>query len=54
LKDSLEKTQAQVKGMRKMRNRVREIIDVKEMEIDDIQFEIDKIKSMSKLRVWRY
>ena len=46
--------QARVKGMRKVRNRMREVIDVKEMEIDDVQFEIDKVKSMSNLRVWRY
>jgi hypothetical protein len=32
----------------------RETIDVREMEIDDIKFEIDKIKSMSMIRIWNY
>lgn len=54
LKENVDKIYLKIKVCRKNRNRVREIIDLKEMEIDDLQFEIDKMKSISKLRVWNY
>jgi hypothetical protein len=43
-----------VKASRKSKERGREAIDLREMEIDDLQFEIDKMKSLSNLRIWRY
>ena len=54
MKKSLENAYLQIKKQRKNRFRLRETIDVRDMEIDDIKFEIDKIKALSMMRVWSY
>jgi hypothetical protein len=44
----------EIKKLRKERFKLREIIDVRDMEIDDIKFEIDKVKTISKMKSWNY
>jgi serine/threonine protein kinase len=49
LKENLMKSYLRIKTLRKERFRLRETIDVRDMEIDDIKFEIGKIKTISSL-----
>lgn len=52
IKDDLNRSYVRIKGLRKERFRLRETIDVKDMEIDDIKFEIGKVKTISCLYHW--
>ncbi|OMJ70279.1 hypothetical protein SteCoe_31791 [Stentor coeruleus] len=52
IKEDLNKSYMRIKGLRKERFRLRETIDVKDMEIDDIKFEIGKVKTISSLYHW--
>jgi serine/threonine protein kinase len=52
IKDDLTRRYMRIKGLRKERFRLRETIDVKDMEIDDIKFEIGKVKTISSLYHW--
>ena len=54
LKKDLNEKYVKIKAMRKERFRTRESIDIKDMEIDDIKFEIDKMKTISRMKTWSY
>ena len=54
LKKSLNLAYVQIKKYRRERFRLRETIDLRDMEIDDIKFEIDKLKTTPTMRLWNY